>query len=144
MASNFIVEEGMDYLMTPQGNIVVPPWNMKVMVASSIIALSCQVLQGIIPMVRLLMVLLSRKLKLMEMTGTILMIPEVGGHPRNCSPPDSRPEEYVCMFICVLLEELVVDTMVGENFLLNLPVLTITLKEMKAFLHLAVNMSLTR
>ena len=30
--------------------------------------------------------------------------PAVGGHPRNCIPPDSRPEEYVCMFLGVLLE----------------------------------------
>ena len=36
--------------------------------------------------------------------------PAVGGHPRNCIPPDSRPEEYVCMFLGVLLEEIVVDT----------------------------------
>ena len=24
--------------------------------------------------------------------------PAVGGHPRNCIPPDSRPGEYVCMW----------------------------------------------
>ena len=54
--------------------------------------------------------------------------PAVGGHPRNCITPDSRPEEYVCMFLGVLLEEIVVDTniMVEESFLRNLPVLTIT------------------
>ena len=28
---------------------------------------------------------------------------EVGGHPRNCIPPDSRPEENVCMFLRNLL-----------------------------------------
>ena len=36
--------------------------------------------------------------------------PAVDGHPRNCIPPDSRPKEYVCMFLGVLLEEIVVDT----------------------------------
>ena len=25
--------------------------------------------------------------------------PAVGGHPKNCIPPDFRPEEYVCMFL---------------------------------------------
>ena len=80
--------------------------------------------------------------------------PAVGGHPRNCIPPDSRPEEYVCMFLGVLLEEIVVDTNVYGRRKFSLKSacpdnnhrawVDITLEEMKAFLGLAVNMSLTR
>ena len=74
--------------------------------------------------------------------------PAVGGHPRNCIPPDSRPEEYVCMFLGVLLEEIVVDTNIYGRRKFSLKStcpdnnhrawVDITLEEMKAFLGLAV------
>ena len=135
--------------MTLQWNIAVPPpWNMKVMVAPSIQALSCQVLQGIVItlMVHLLMVLLP-----MEMMGTIIMIPrsvymgwEGGGG--DCIPPDFRPEEYVCMFLGVLLEKLFVDSNIyGRRKLSSKSAcpdsdhhawIDVMLEEMKAFLAL--------
>ena len=79
--------------------------------------------------------------------------PAVGGHPRNCIPPDSRPEEYVCMFLGVLLKEIVADTNIyGRRKFSSESAfpdnnhhawVDITLEEMKAFLGLVVNMSLT-
>ena len=77
----------------------------------------------------------------------------VGGLPRNCIPPDSRPEEYVCMFLGVLPEEIVVDTNIyGRRKFSSKSAcpdnhhawVDITLEEMKAFLGLVVKMSLTR
>ena len=79
--------------------------------------------------------------------------PAVGGHPRNCIPTDSRPEEYVCMFLGVL-EEIFVDTNIYGRRKFSLKSacpdnnhcarVDITLEEMKAFFGLAVNMSITR
>ena len=65
------------------------------------------------------------------------------------------PEEYVCMFLVVLLEEIVVGTKIYGRRKFSLKSacpdnnrhaswVDITLEEMKAFLGLAVNMSLTR
>ena len=36
--------------------------------------------------------------------------PGVAGRPRNCIPPESKPEEYVYMFLGVFLQELVDGT----------------------------------
>ena len=34
----------------------------------------------------------------------------VAGHPKNCILPESKPEEYVCMFLGKLIQVIVVDT----------------------------------
>ena len=34
----------------------------------------------------------------------------VAGHQKNCIPPESKPEEYVCMFLGILIQVIVVDT----------------------------------
>ena len=79
--------------------------------------------------------------------------PGVAGRPRNCIPPESKPEEYVYMFLGVFLQELVDDTNIygRRKFTPNAACpdnnhrawVDVTLEEMKAFLGLAVNMSLT-
>ena len=79
--------------------------------------------------------------------------PGVAGRPRNCIPPESKPEEYVYMFLGVFRQELVDDINIygRRKFTPNAACpdnnhrawVDVTLEEMKAFLGLAVNMSLT-
>ena len=74
--------------------------------------------------------------------------PGVAGRPRNCIPPESKPEEYVYMFLGVFLQELVDDTNIygSRKFTPNAVCpdnnhrawVDVTLEEMKAFLGLAV------
>ena len=77
----------------------------------------------------------------------------VAGQPKNCIPPESKPEEYVCMVLGELLQVIVVDTnhyarakiagreaaVPGKN---HRAWVHIMLEEMVAFLGLVVNMSL--
>ena len=77
----------------------------------------------------------------------------VAGQPKNCIPPESKPEEYVCMFLGELLQVIVVDTnhYARAKFAARESAfpdknhsawVDITLEEMMAFLGLVVNMNL--
>ena len=77
----------------------------------------------------------------------------VAGHPKNCIPPKSKPEKYVCMFLGELLQVIVVDTNHYDRAKFaaresafpdknHRAWVDIMLEEMMAFLGLVENMSL--
>ena len=77
----------------------------------------------------------------------------VAGHPKNCIPSDSKPEEYVHMFLGELIQVIVVDTnhYAGAKLAaresacpdkIHHTWVDVTLKEMMAFLGLVINISL--
>ena len=77
----------------------------------------------------------------------------LAGHPENCIPPESKPEEYGCMFLGELIQVIVVDTIhyawakiaARESACpdkIHRQWVNITLEEMMAFLGLVINMSL--
>ena len=80
----------------------------------------------------------------------------VAGHPKNCIPPESKPEEYDCMFLDkVIIQVIVVDT--NHNARAKIAAreyacpdkihcpwrVDIMLEEMIAVVGLVINMSLT-
>ena len=70
----------------------------------------------------------------------------IAGHPKNCIPPKSKPEEYVLMFLVVDTNNYARAKIAARESAcpdkIHHPWVNVTLEEMMAFLGLVINMSM--